>query len=122
MAGPVPAALDGPPPSPANPGMPGAPQIVPPRPEPGPMPGGKPSSPGGPEQAIQSLVKIGAEIDRGLEVLASAAPQAAAEFRASKQALQAGLAKLVQAAGTAPSTSPTSVGSQFPGSMSPRKF
>lgn len=64
------------------------------------------------------IVAKAADADRFLTVLASVLPQGAREFAQCKQLLQQGLAKALQGQASAGS-SPTDIGSQFPGSMSP---
>jgi hypothetical protein len=64
------------------------------------------------------IVAKAADADRFLTVLAQVLPKGAQEFAQCKQLLQQGLAKALQDQPSAGS-SPTEVGSQFPGSMSP---
>lgn len=107
MASPaLPAQLNGPPPSPANPPV-GA--LIPP----GPAPAGSPT----PDDASpqKAIVTMGAEIDRALSALAQIGE--VEEFAEARRLIQSGLAKLLtQAApGGDMAASPTAAGASFPG-------
>lgn len=102
--------LNAPPPSPQQ-----GPPIVPAAPTSGPMPGGQQPSE---EDGLKGIVRLGAEIDRGITALAQAFPQAAQEFRQAKQLIQSGLRKaLADSPAQSLASSPTEAGFQFPGSM-----
>ena len=105
-------ALDGPPPSPANPAPAGFGGL-------GPEAGQGTPPQQGPQDKAKVIVQMGAELDRALMAFSQIGPEGSNEFGQARNLLKAGLAKVISAnAGGqgqgAPATSPTAAGAQFP--------
>lgn len=107
---PGPRSLDGPPPNPVNPPSPGGPAGF------GGLGGA--SSPVGSQQAdqqaLRSVVSMGADIDRAITALAQATGGSDSIMQA-KQLIQQHLANFLSAGPGALTASPTAAGEQFPG-------
>lgn len=110
MASPAnPAMLDGPPPNPVNSPPSGGPGGF------GGLAGASPvGSPSGDQNALKSVVSMGADIDRAVTGLAQATG-GSDELMQAKQLIQAHLAKWLAAGPGALTASPTAPGQQFPG-------
>ena len=64
------------------------------------------------------MLELGMQISESVNALAQNAPQFSADFALIQLALQRALAKITEAQGAAPSVSPTTTGSGFPGGLS----
>ena len=71
-----------------------------------------------PEPILRGMLELGMQISESVNALAQNAPQFSADFALIQLALQRALAKITEAQGAAPSVSPTTTGSGFPGGLS----
>ena len=107
-----PVTLDMPPPSPAMMGVGTGASPTPPPPGAAGF-GGLAPAEGMTPSTTQQAIQMGDTVDKAITALTQILPAGAAEFRQAQQFMQLGFAKALQAGAAA--TSPTAVGSQFPG-------
>lgn len=81
------------------------------------MPGQDPTQPAVPQEALQGVLRMGMELDKAIQALASSVPAGAQEFSQARDLLKKGLSKfLASASAGAP---PSMTGNSFPGGTGP---